>query len=109
MFVGSSFSKGVDPGGIGELVPPQFLDWRDEYLIIPPFFYTFNQILLFHKIQFCLYCGHCLSYYILKLDHTCLDHLLLFFRLISCNVIDLYYKLYSIDQYINWAFKTWKY
>ena len=26
--------------------------------------------------------------------------------MVSCSVIDLFYELYSIDHYIQWAFKT---
>ena len=31
-------------GGMGGTRPPQFLDWGDEYLIVPPFFHMFNEI-----------------------------------------------------------------
>jgi hypothetical protein len=39
------FFMGVNPGGDGGTRPPSFWSGGDEYLIIPPFFDMFNEIL----------------------------------------------------------------
>ena len=50
-------------GGMGGTRPPQFLDWGNEYLIVPPIFFICS--MKFNSTLFSVYCGHCLSLSIL--------------------------------------------
>ena len=54
--VGKGLNRGVNPGGMGGTrPPPQFLDWGDEYLIVPHFFICSMK---FNSTLFSVYCGN---------------------------------------------------
>ena len=50
-------------GGMEGGTRPQFLEWGDEYLIVPPHFFICS--MKFNSTLFSAYCGHCLSLSIL--------------------------------------------
>ena len=52
-------------GGWGGTRPLQFLDWGDEYLIVPPPIFSYVHAMKFNSTLFTVYCGHCLSLSIL--------------------------------------------
>ena len=114
LYLNQPFNKDVDPramgakdGGRRRVSPMHGLGGQISNCPCPIFFICLMTFCLLTYV----YCRHCLSLsYFIKYDTYSNAYTNLFFtRFPAVLVINLYYKLHSIDLYIKWALKTWNY